>query len=180
MARRPSPMFQGMDVVATSIPLFFALIGIELGVSRIRGRASYRLSDSISDLSLGILSQLTGLGITLMTYALFAWVSANWSLQRFLSLPEWPSGSPWSSAAAFEQRDTWWRRLVRTRLRADCRGVPSSTCSARMLCEATSTRSTRYGELSSLVSCPNCVTSPSYPNGARRATWLSAIGCSML
>ena len=90
-----------MDVVAASIPLFFALIGIELGVSRIRGRTSYRLSDSISDLSLGILSQLTGLGITLMTYALFAWVSANLSVQRFLPLPSWPSGSPWSSTAAF-------------------------------------------------------------------------------
>jgi sterol desaturase/sphingolipid hydroxylase (fatty acid hydroxylase superfamily) len=90
-----------MDVVAASIPLFFALIGIELGVSRIRGRASYRLSDSISDLSLGILSQLTGLGITLLTYALFAWVSANLSVQRFLPLPSWPSGSPWSSTMAF-------------------------------------------------------------------------------
>src|SRR6187402_1414835 len=90
-----------MDVVAASIPLFFALIGIELGVSRIRGRTSYRLSDSISDLSLGILSQLTGLGITLMTYALFAWVSANLSVQSFLPLPSWPSGSPWSSTAAF-------------------------------------------------------------------------------
>ena len=90
-----------MDVVAASIPLFFALIGIELGVSKIRGRASYRLSDSISDLSLGILSQLTGLGITLMTYALFAWVSANLSVQQLFPLPSWPSGSPWRSAAAF-------------------------------------------------------------------------------
>jgi alkylglycerol monooxygenase len=90
-----------MDVVAASIPLFFALIGLELGVSRLRGRATYRLSDSISDLSLGILSQLTGLFITLMTYALFAWVSANLSIQRFLPVPAWPSGSPWSSAAGF-------------------------------------------------------------------------------
>ena len=90
-----------MDVVAASIPLFFALIGLELGVSRLRGRATYRLSDSISDLSLGILSQLTGLFITLMTYALFAWVSANLSIQRFLPVPPWPSGSPWSSAAGF-------------------------------------------------------------------------------
>ena len=94
-------MFHQMDVVAASIPLFFALIGLELGVSRIRGRASYRLSDSISDLSLGILSQLTGLFITLLTFALFAWVSANLSVQRFLPLPAWPSGSPWSSAVAF-------------------------------------------------------------------------------
>ena len=90
-----------MDVVAASIPLFFALIGLELGVSRLRGRATYRFSDSISDLSLRILSQLTGLVITLMTYALFAWVSANLSIQQFLPVPAWPSGNPWSSVAGF-------------------------------------------------------------------------------
>jgi sterol desaturase/sphingolipid hydroxylase (fatty acid hydroxylase superfamily) len=36
-----------------------------------------------------------------MTFALFAWVSATFSVQRFLPLPSWPSGSPWSSAGAF-------------------------------------------------------------------------------
>ena len=42
--------------------------------------------------------------------------------------------------------------LVRTRLRADCPGVPWSISSDRRLSEATSTRSTRSGGPSSLVS----------------------------
>lgn len=90
-----------MDVIAASIPLFFGLIGVELAVARVRGRRVYGLSDSISDLSLGILSQLTGLFITLLTYALFAWVSGNLAIQRFLPVPAWPTGAPLTSAAAF-------------------------------------------------------------------------------
>ena len=90
-----------MDVVAASIPLFFGLIAVEFAVARVRGRRVYGLSDSISDLSLGILSQLTGLFITLLTYALFAWVSGNLAIQRFLPVPAWPSGAPLTSPAAF-------------------------------------------------------------------------------
>jgi len=88
--------------------------------------------------------------------------------------------SHWNSAVVFEQTDTWWHRLVRTRLWVDCRGVPSSTCSDRMLSEATSTRSTRSGGPSSLVSCPNSATFPGELDRNSRATWRSAIGCSML
>jgi len=61
----------------------------------------------------------------------------------------------------FEQTDTWWHRLVRTRRRADRPGVPSSTCSDRMPSETKSIRSTRSGGRSSLASCPNSATFPS-------------------
>lgn len=90
-----------MDVVAASIPLFFALIGVELVAALVAGRRVYRLADSISDLSLGVLSQLTGLFVTLLTYAIFAWVSTRLAVQRFLPVPVWPSGPPLSSAGAF-------------------------------------------------------------------------------
>jgi hypothetical protein len=85
-----------------------------------------------------------------------------------------------NSAAAFKQRDTWWLRLVRTRLRADCPGVLWSTSSDQRLSGATSTRSTRSGGPNSLVSCPNSTTLPGHLDGASRATWLIANGCSML
>ena len=39
-----------MDIVAASVPLFFALIGLEILVSRRRRSASYRLNDSDRDL----------------------------------------------------------------------------------------------------------------------------------
>jgi sterol desaturase/sphingolipid hydroxylase (fatty acid hydroxylase superfamily) len=83
-----------VDVVQAAIPLFFALIGLELVVARVRGERVYRLADSISDLSCGILSQLAGIAIALGTIAAFAWVGTDWSVQRFLPVPAWIDRSP--------------------------------------------------------------------------------------
>lgn len=47
--------------ITYAIPIFFVLIGIELGIVKARGLQFYRWNDSISDLSMGILSQLWGL-----------------------------------------------------------------------------------------------------------------------
>lgn len=90
-----------MDVVQASIPLFFLLIGLELAVARIRRLPLYRLSDSISDLSCGILSQLAGIAIALGTIAAFAWVSSHLAVQRFLPVPEWISRSPFTPGEGF-------------------------------------------------------------------------------
>jgi len=86
-----------VDVIRASIPLFFALIGLELLVARVRHRRLHGFSDSISDLSCGILSQLAGIVITLGTIAAFAWVQRHWAVQRWLPLPEWISRSPFPS-----------------------------------------------------------------------------------
>ena len=83
-----------MDVIQASIPLFFALIGLELLIARLRHRPLYRLNDSISDLSCGILSQLAGIFISLGTIVAFAWVATHWGVQRFLPVPEWIDRSP--------------------------------------------------------------------------------------
>ena len=90
-----------MDVVAASIPLFFLLIGLEVAVARLRRRPLYRLSDSISDLSCGILSQLAGIGIALATIAAFAWVGTHFAIQHFTSLPEWISRNPFPAIDGF-------------------------------------------------------------------------------
>ena len=78
-----------MDIITLSIPFFFALIGLELLVARVRKRPLYRLSDSISDLSCGILSQLAGILIALLTIAGYSWVQQHWSVQHVLPLPAW-------------------------------------------------------------------------------------------
>lgn len=78
-----------MDVIQASIPLFFALIGLELLVARLRHRPLYRLNDSISDLSCGILSQLAGIFISLGTILAFGWVAGHASLQRLAGVPAW-------------------------------------------------------------------------------------------
>ncbi len=89
-----------MDVIKASIPIFFALIGIELLVARARRRPLYRLSDSISDLSCGILSQLAGIFLVIGTVAAYGWVSAHWSIQHFLPVPAW-SSAPMAWVGAF-------------------------------------------------------------------------------
>ncbi len=83
-----------MDVIRASIPVFFALIGLELLVARVRRRPLYRLADSISDLSCGILSQLAGIAMALGTIAVFGWVSSHASIQQLLPLPQWINRSP--------------------------------------------------------------------------------------
>jgi sterol desaturase/sphingolipid hydroxylase (fatty acid hydroxylase superfamily) len=83
-----------VDVIRASIPLFFALIGLELLVARLRQRPLYRLADSISDLSCGILSQLAGIIMALGTIAVFGWVSSHASMHQVLPLPRWIDRSP--------------------------------------------------------------------------------------
>jgi alkylglycerol monooxygenase len=89
-----------MDIITLSIPFFFALIGLELLVARVRKRPLYRLSDSISDLSCGILSQLAGILIALLTIAGYGWVQQHWAIQRLFPLPAW-SHSPLAWVTVF-------------------------------------------------------------------------------
>src|ERR1043166_5700693 len=83
-----------MDVITSSIPFFFALIGVELLVARVRRQPLYRLSDSISDLSCGILSQLAGGVIVLLTIAGYGWVQSRWGLQHALPVSAWIARAP--------------------------------------------------------------------------------------
>ena len=83
-----------MDVITLSIPFFFALIGVELLVARVRRQPLYRLSDSISDLSCGILSQLAGVGMVLLTIAGYGWVRSHWGLQHALPVSAWIARAP--------------------------------------------------------------------------------------
>ena len=101
-----------MDVIEASIPLFFLLIAIELGVARATRRSYYRLNDSISDLSLGILSQLSGISLALLTYAIFAWVSTNLSIQHYLTIPAWPEGAPFAARDGFPWFGVSWPDLA--------------------------------------------------------------------
>lgn len=88
-----------MDVIRASIPVFLGLIALELIVATLRRRAVYRLPDSISDLSCGVLSQLAGVLLALGTVAAFSWVSAHASIQHVLPVPQWIHRSPVSGGA---------------------------------------------------------------------------------
>ena len=59
---------QGLNLIALSIPIFFALIGVELLVARLRGERLYRFNDSINDLACGILQQVLGVFIKVIVF----------------------------------------------------------------------------------------------------------------
>ncbi|MBX3132203.1 MAG: sterol desaturase family protein [Gemmatimonadaceae bacterium] len=91
-----------MGIIKASIPLFFLLIAAELLWSRASGRRVMRLNDSLSDLSCGILSQLSGIFTKLFTIGIFIWVADRWAVQRWLpAIPEWPERAPITAAEAF-------------------------------------------------------------------------------
>lgn len=78
-----------INPVVLSIPIFFLFIGIEILVERIMHRKTYRLADSISNISCGIMQQLIGLFLKILTIGVYQFLFeryAIFSLER---------SSPW-------------------------------------------------------------------------------------
>jgi len=65
-----------MDVnpVILSIPVFFILIGMEVAYGYFKNRKLYRLNDAITNISCGIVEQLTGVFAKVFTVAAYAFV----------------------------------------------------------------------------------------------------------
>jgi alkylglycerol monooxygenase len=91
-----------VDIIKASIPLFFALIAVELLWSRATGRRVVRLNDSLSDLACGIISQLAGIFTKLFSIGIFIWVGQRWTLQHaFAWVPAWNDNSALAWVAVF-------------------------------------------------------------------------------
>ena len=88
-----------MAIIEASIPIFFLLIVVELLVVHRRRSPAYRLNDSISDLSCGILSQLLGVFVKLLVLGTYAWFASHLSLQSFGLVPEWIARVPFGATA---------------------------------------------------------------------------------
>jgi len=73
-----------VDYIQLAIPVFFLLIGIELVLARVMERPSYRLNDSIGDLSCGVLQQLGGV---FLKTALFAGYAFLYTHHRLFDIP---------------------------------------------------------------------------------------------
>lgn len=84
-----------VDYIALSIPIFFALIGVEVVYARWRGEHLYRLNDSLNDLSTGILDQVLGVFTKAIIVGGYA---AVW--ERF-RVSEWSASSPWTWVICF-------------------------------------------------------------------------------
>ncbi len=101
-----------MGIIQASIPLFFLLIGAELLVARWRRDRVYRFTDSISDLSCGILSQLSGLFTKLGLLVAYAWVFEHARVQRYAPVPEWAQGAWWDGTVQWANVAAWWVAFV--------------------------------------------------------------------
>lgn len=86
--------FQAVSYIHLAIPAFFLLIGVELLAARLLERETYRLADSVNDLSCGILQQVLEVFLKSALFAGYAWL---YEAHRLLALPF----APWAWAACF-------------------------------------------------------------------------------
>lgn len=68
-----------LNPIVLSIPIFFLLIGIELAVERFTHRKLYRLPDTLSNLSCGITSQLSGLFLKVLAIGVYEVIYSNFA-----------------------------------------------------------------------------------------------------
>lgn len=76
-------------IMLWAIPVFFVLIAVELVAAWRTGRAVYRVNDAIASLSLGTLSQLSGVFTKVLTVGVYALAVEH------LALFELSAGNPW-------------------------------------------------------------------------------------
>jgi hypothetical protein len=61
-------------VITLATPAFFLLIFVELVVGLLRRRHNYRVNDAINSLSLGVLSQVSGVFMHVLRIGIYAWL----------------------------------------------------------------------------------------------------------
>ena len=83
------------QIIVLATPVFLLMIGAEYALGRARGRPLYRLNDAVSSISLGILSQLSGLFTRLLSLGIYTAV--------YDTVAPWPDLPFWS---------TWWGVLL--------------------------------------------------------------------
>ncbi len=88
-----------MAIVGAAIPIFVALIGVELLAAGWRRQRVHGVNDSVTDLGCGVLAQVVGIFVGLLSVALYAFVADRGALQRLAVLAPWPaSAAGWIAA----------------------------------------------------------------------------------
>lgn len=73
-------MIAAEKVITFATPVFFALIGVELLVAKLRGRRAYRSNDAVTSIGLGVISQLAGVFLKVLTVGVYAWCVGHLAL----------------------------------------------------------------------------------------------------
>ena len=77
------------QVIVLATPVFLLMIGAEFVWSRVRGQQVYRLNDAINSISLGVVSQLSGLFTKLLSIGIYVLV--------YEAVAPWPDLPFWST-----------------------------------------------------------------------------------
>ncbi|CAN5281724.1 sterol desaturase family protein [soil metagenome] len=92
-------MDKAVSYIVLAIPVFFLLIGIELLIDRLRKTNYYRFNDAITNLSLGVGSQVTGIFLKLFTFIGYLYLYNNF---RLTTMPSLDKGfEPWLVVVTF-------------------------------------------------------------------------------
>jgi sterol desaturase/sphingolipid hydroxylase (fatty acid hydroxylase superfamily) len=101
----------GAQIIVLATPVFLLLIALEFVVGLKRGRNTYRLSDALNSIGLGVMSQLTGVFSKLMTVGIYSAVFTSVSLWQL------PSSNLWVWVSGLVMYDLcyyWHHRLGHT------------------------------------------------------------------
>ena len=77
------------QIIVLATPVFFLLIAFEFAWGRIKGRNTYQLDDAINSISLGMLSQVSGVLTRLLRVGIYTAV--------YVSYPDWHDESFWTA-----------------------------------------------------------------------------------
>ncbi len=69
-----------MNPVVLSIPIFFILIGLEVWYGHYKNRSLYRLNDAVTNISCGIVEQLTGVFAKVFTVAAYYFIYTQFAV----------------------------------------------------------------------------------------------------
>lgn len=78
-----------LNPVILSIPIFFVLIGAEVIYDRIKNRHLYRLNDAVTNISCGIVEQLSGVFAKVFTVAAYHFIFTQFALFEIQSAWYW-------------------------------------------------------------------------------------------
>ncbi len=88
-----------LNPIVYAVPVFLLMMVGEYWLARRRGVQVYRAADTVSSLSLGIISQLVGVFTKLLMLGLYTWLWQQ-AAPFHKQLPEWSISSPWAWGAA--------------------------------------------------------------------------------
>mgnify|MGYP000243997805 CR=1 FL=1 len=98
------------QVIVLAMPVFLLLIAIEFLVGRKRGRNTYRLSDAVSSIGLGMLSRITDVFTLALRLGIYVWVQDHAALWRNNGF--WTSPAGWLLALVCYDFLYYWNHRI--------------------------------------------------------------------